>query len=138
VGTKWVINKVQFAPFREQFKKDENDTTHFMHPLSHELEFLPLYRAFTEHRNIAQQYTANTFALDELTLFLYELKRGNMLFKAVNEVKFHVFQLHNWYFELSNFNRPGNNSGWLISKLMKVDDKDKAAILQFIYSQHAQ
>jgi hypothetical protein len=106
-----------------------------MHPLSHEIGFLPMYRAFTEHKNIIQQYTAQEYEPDQTTLFLYEVKKGNIQFKSVDEVKFHIFQLTNWYIEVSNFNRTGYNTGWLISKLVKANEKEKATLKQFIYQQ---
>jgi hypothetical protein len=134
-GSKWVIEKVEFEPLTEQFKKNDNDTIHFMHPLSHEIGFLPMYRAFTEHKNIIQQYTAQEYEPDQTTLFLYEVKKGNIQFKSVDEVKFHIFQLTNWYIEVSNFNRTGYNTGWLISKLVKANEKEKATLKQFIYQQ---
>jgi hypothetical protein len=54
-----------------------------------------------------------------------------MSFESVGQVKFHFFQIDGWYFELAFFNRPGNNSGWLISKLFKITDAEKEELIKF-------
>jgi len=65
-----------------------------------------------------------------LTLFLYEVKKGNLYFKYVKELKFHFFQIENWYFEISYFNRLTYNSGWLISDLKKIDLYEKFNLMK--------
>lgn len=83
-----------------------------------------------------ESYTPDDYEPDYLTLFLYEIKSGNMKFETVNGVKFHFFQIEDWYFEVSQFNRPGFNTGWLMSNLTKVDnEEEKQAILNYIYDQ---
>lgn len=137
VGSKWVLTKVKFRPFEELFKKDTSDSTHFIHPLSHELEFINLYKVFHDNRTRIQEYTEREYSPDYFSLFLYEIKKGNLKFKTIYNVKFHFFQIDKWYFELSNFNRAGQNTGWLIAKLMRVDNKtEKDSLLRRIYDQH--
>ncbi|HCX75545.1 MAG TPA: hypothetical protein DHU93_09195, partial [Algoriphagus sp.] len=82
-----------------------------------------------------EAFTGNAFHPDYLTLFLYEMKQNNLRFSTVNEVKFHFFQIEGWYFEVSQFNRPGFNTGWLISNLVKLNPGDKETIQQYIYDQ---
>jgi hypothetical protein len=38
-----------------------------------------------------------------------------------------------WYFELSDFNRKGYNTGWLVSSLMKINKKEKDVLMKYIY-----
>ena len=66
-----------------------------------------------------------------VTLFFYEIKRGNLVFEQVDTVKFHVFQIKDWYFEVSWFNRSGSNAGWLISNLIYITEKDKKDLIKF-------
>jgi hypothetical protein len=67
-------------------------------------------------------------------VFLYEVKKGNLKFKYVSEVRFHFFQLDGWYFELADFNRPGYNTGWLISNLAKLNTPtDRDLLRRYLY-----
>jgi hypothetical protein len=135
IGSKWVITNVYFKPFSQEFMDQDSlrvKGQKFLHPLSHELDFMNLVRAFQDQNSI-EHYLAWKYEPDYLTLFIYEVKRGNLVFKTISEVKFHFFQLDGWYFELSEFNRKGYNKGWLISTLMKITDKDKDVLMKFIY-----
>ena len=135
VGSKWVITNVYFEPFSKAFMDQDSlrvKGQKFLHPLSHELDFMNLVRAFKDQNSI-EHYLAWKYEPDYLTLFIYEVKQGNLVFKTISDVKFHFFQVDGWYFELSEFNRKGYNKGWLISTLMKITDKDKDVLMKFIY-----
>lgn len=135
LGFEWVIDKVYFAPFKAAFDKDEGKAKEFLHPLSHELGFMNLRKALQDNKK-PESYTPKSFQPDYLTLFLYEIKKGNIKFETVTDVKFHFFQIDKWYFEVSQFNRPGFNTGWLISNLVKLSGKDKEVVMNYIYDQH--
>jgi hypothetical protein len=128
-GTKWVISKVYSSMFDPYFKRDTTRVGKFLHPLSHELDFMNLRKAFNYTDSISQ-FAVKRFVPDHLSLFLYEIKKGNLKFKTVEEVKFHFFQVNGWYFELSEFNRAGYNSGWLISNLVKVNNESEKNLLR--------
>lgn len=134
LGFEWVIDKVSFAAFNAAFNKAEGNQKEFLHPLSHELGFMNLRKALQDNQK-PESYTPTDFQPDFLTLFLYEIKKGNIKFETVTDVKFHFFQIDKWYFELSQFNRPGFNTGWLISNLMRLNENDKEVILEYIYDQ---
>ena len=134
LGHEWVIEKIIFAPFKDIFKKPGGNDKGFLHPLSHELGFMNLRRAFQDSKT-PESYTTKEFQPDFLTLFLYEMKKGGIKFETVTDVKFHFFQISNWYFELNQFNRPGFNTGWLISSLVKLKPGDKEVIQKYIYDQ---
>lgn len=135
LGYEWVIENVIFEPFRQAFDKPKGNDKKFLHPLSHELGFMNLRKAIQDNPK-PESYTPKEFKPEYLTLFIYEIKKGRLKFETVKEVKYHFFQIDKWYFELSQFNRPGFNTGWLISNLVKLDDGDKEVILDFIYEQH--
>lgn len=134
LGSKWVISNMYFEPFYEIFY--DVDTTaegiKFLHPLSHELDFMNLVKVFRNKDNVSL-FTEKGYRPDFLTLFLYEVKKSNLKFEAVKEVKFHFFQVDDWYFEISEFNRPGYNTGWLISNLVKVPEAQKEILQKYIY-----
>lgn len=129
LGTKWVISKVYADMFTPYFIRDTTRVGRFLHPLSHELDFMTMRKAFM-HRDSVSQFAVKRFVPDHLSLFLYEMKNGNLRFKSVHEVKFHFFQIQGWYFELSAFNRPGYNTGWLISNLVKINNETESNLLR--------
>lgn len=133
LGYKWVIRQVQADMFAPYFQRDTTKIGRFLHPLSHELDFMNLRKAFAKSDSVSQ-FTVKQFVPDHLSVFLYEIKKGNLKFKSVEDVKFHFFQLDGWYFELSQFNRPGYNTGWLISNLVKLNNEaEKKLLLEYLY-----
>jgi hypothetical protein len=128
-GTRWVISKVYGQAFDRYFERDTTKVGQFLHPLSHELAFMNFRKAFT-NPDSAAQFAVKRFRPDHLSVFLYEMKKGNLRFKSVETMKFHFFQVKGWYFELSEFNRPGYNSGWLISNLAKLNNDQETALLR--------
>jgi hypothetical protein len=119
LGWKWVIRSVHVLSLEHYFVRDTTKVGRFLHPMSHELEFMNLRKALVNTDSLLQ-FTSKRYVPDHLSLFLYELKRGTMKFESVENVKFHFFQINGWYFELSDFNRPGYNTGWLISSLVRL------------------
>jgi hypothetical protein len=120
LGSKWVISAVNIEGFDKYFSHDTTRVGQFLHPLSHELDFMNLRKAFV-NSDSASQFVTKNFEPDHLTILLYEIGRGALKFKSVGDVRFHFFQINGWYFELSNFNRPGYNTGWLISNLVRLN-----------------
>ena len=133
LGFKWVIDRAQAYFLDPYFIRDTTRIGRFLHPMSHELDFMNFRKAFVNTDSVAQ-FAAKKFRPDHLSVFLYELKKGNLKFKSVEQVKFHFFQVKGWYFQISEFNRPGYNSGWLISNLVKLNSKDdKDLLIRYIY-----
>lgn len=132
LGYKWVINNVWSQEYEDYMTRDTTGIGKFLHPMSHELDFMNLRKAMID-RDSVSQFVEKEYQPDYLTLFLYEIKKGVLTFKTVREVRFHFFQVKDWYFSISEFNRPGYNTGWLISDLVKVEDRDKDIMRKFIY-----
>ncbi|AYB29637.1 hypothetical protein [Chryseolinea soli] len=133
LGYKWVIQRVYADMFVPYFARDTMKVGKFLHPLSHELDFMNLRKAFLNSDSVSQ-FAAKSFKPDHLSLFLYEIKKGTLKFKTVTDVKFHFFQIDGWYFELAQFNRPGYNTGWLISNLAKLNTlADMDALRKYLY-----
>lgn len=132
LGIKWVINNVYFYPFAKLFYTDSTAMTKFLHPMSHEIDFMNLIKVFREPETV-EYYFNEQFKPDFKTLFLYEIKNGNMKFETVENVSFHFFQLNNWYFQLKEFNRSGFNTGWLIANISKIPEDQKDMLLKYIY-----
>ena len=131
LGSKWIISNVYYSYFPHLFPYTD-DSVHqlyFLHPQSHELDFMNLHKALDDPAHI-QLYASDDYRPDYLTLFFYQMKTGQLKFKQIDAVKFHFFQIKNWYFELSYFNRNDTNSGWLISNLKFVKDKEKKELIK--------
>ena len=132
LGSKWVITNVYCSEFNKLFPSGEiaEREKHFLHPMSHELDFMNIYKAF-QNPEIIEYYASKEFQPDYLTLFFYEIKQGKLVFQHVDGVKFHVLQIKDWYFEVSWFNRSGLNSGWLMSNVIYMPEKEKTNLIKF-------
>lgn len=135
LGSKWVISNVYYNYTSSFFPESDTNVAklYFLHPQSHELDFMNLHKAL-DHPSHIQYYASSNFHPDYLTLFFYLMKTGQLKFKEITNVKFHFFQIPNWYFELSYYNRDDTNSGWLISNLKYIKEKDKTELLRFYKS----
>lgn len=132
-GYEWVIADVAFDCLDKQFKKDTTDQKQFIHPMSHELGFITLRKAFKDNQH-NESYTPKNHEIDILSIFIYELNQGNMQFVTVNDLIFHFFAIDGYYFSVSYFNRSGYNSGWLISSLVPLASADeKQQMKNYIY-----
>ncbi len=132
LGTKWVIDNIYYPPYENLYRADNESSGRFLHPLSHELDFMNLDKVFQSGKQTGD-YFYQGYKPDKLTVFLYELNNNVLKFNYVNGVKFHFFQIEGWYFEITEFNRPGLNRGWLISNLIKLEDGQKETVKNFIY-----
>lgn len=130
-GYKWVIYDVYSAHWAKYFDRDTSQTTTFLHPMSHELDFMNLHKALDQTKEVAA-YTNRNYRSDQVSIFIYEIKNGNLKFQTVSTINFHLFQIDGWYIELSEFNRPGYNRGWLISGLTKVNKQEKDLLRKYI------
>jgi len=131
LGSKWIIEDVYYSPYEDLYKPDEESPLRFLHPLSHELDFMNLDKVFQSGEHTGD-YFYKGFRPDKLSVFLYDLRNNRLKFKYVSSVKFHFFQIDGWYFEIIEFNRPGMNRGWLISSLIKLEDGQKQSLENFI------
>lgn len=132
-GSKWVITKVHFDQYDEMYNTNVSDrarTRMVLHPMSHEVDFMTMRNAF-QNTDYIQLYAKNDYTPDYLSIFLQDIKRGELTFEYVKNVKLHVFQMKDWYFEISNFIRSGSNSGWLISNLIYLPETEKEALIKF-------
>ena len=136
LGSKWVLTNVYFSEFNKMFPTGElaEKEKYFLHPMSHELDFMNIYKAF-KNAEVIEYYASKEYQPDYLTLFFYEIKRGKLVFQHVDGVKFHVLQIKDWYFEVSWFNRSGLNSGWLMSNVVYMPEKEKNNLIKF-YQPH--
>ena len=133
LGSKWVIDDVRYNPYEGLYTSDEKSASRFLHPLSHELDFMNLDKVFRDKEHTGD-YFKKDFQACKLSVFLYELLNGSLEFEYVADVKFHFFQLESWYFEISELNRTGLNRGWLITNLIKLEKGQKESLKDYLYN----
>lgn len=131
LGSKWIISNVYYSYFPNLFPEADTleKAKYFLHPQSHELDFMNLHKALDDPGHI-EYYASKEYSPDYLSLFFYQMKKRKLKFKEINSVKFHFLQIKNWYFELSYFNRNNKNSGWLISNLIYIEDEQKQELIK--------
>jgi hypothetical protein len=131
LGYKWVFSNVYFDQFNKWFAHagDSTSNTLFIHPLSHEIDFMNLDKVFREPSKI-DYYLESHYIPDQLALFTMEVKSGELKYETVSNVKFHFFQVPGWYFEISYINRNDVNSGWLIDNMARINEKDKKDLIR--------
>jgi hypothetical protein len=132
LGYKWVITSIFFDEYAQIIGSIQNGEENFLHPMSHELDFMNFIRVFDE-ANKLNDYTKKGFSPDYLSIFLYEFKQGLFEYQTVMNLKFHFFQIPGWYFEMEKFNRDGYNSGWLISRITPLLPEEKTILMNYIY-----
>jgi hypothetical protein len=133
-GYAWVMFKAANDRYKKLFQKDTAASRKFIHPMSHELDFMNLNKAFREGENM--DYTSDDYHPDHLSILLYELQKQQLKFKTVQSVNFHFFQVEGWYFQISEYNRAAYNNGWLISDLTPIKVEDIPVLKAFIYDEH--
>jgi len=126
LGYKWVIDNIFFQDFQKTLEKDTIYQLQFLHPLSHEIDFINLNKAL---KGGLKPFLPENFKPEMLSIFNYEVAQGSLKFVTIRSVKFHFFQIDGWYFELSNFNRKGYNRGWLISNLVPLKNEQERKLL---------
>ena len=99
--------------------------------MSHELDFMNMRRIFSKSDSV-QQYMEKEFKPDYLTLFLYEIKKGNLQFVSVKDPECFFLKREKIENEVSYFSRKGNNTGWLISNIVKYKPEDEKVLKDFI------
>ena len=131
LGYKWVFSNIYFDKFAMLFTHvgDTTNNSLFLHPMSHEIDFMNINKVFRDEANL-DYYLDSDYRPDQLSLFVGEVKNGNLKFEVVNNVKFHFFQVPGWYFELTYINRNEMNSGWLITNLLRVNEKEKKELIR--------
>lgn len=123
-GSKWVIDNIIFEPFRKLYEQEIDTFSNFLHPMSHELSFMNLNKELNKKENL-KPYFPNEHVPDYLSLMSFEIKKGNLKFQTVTDLKFHFLQIKDWYFEITYFNRNENNRGWLISNIFEISEIEK-------------
>lgn len=127
-ASKWVVHQV-YADFLNTPEGDNPDA--FLNPISHATDFMGLSRAFEDPENL-RGYLTSGFQDDQLSKFAIEMKNNRIAFKQVENITYHFLQVDGWIFTVENFQRQEKNSGWLISRLVQANAKEKEEYRQHL------
>ena len=121
-ASKWVISGVNagFLKFNSGKHQDL-----FLNPVSHGTDFINLRMFFNSDKKYLGGFLHDEFENDELTLFVHELRKGNITLVKINEINYHFLQVPGWGFTVNKFQRDASNSGWLISSLNRMTEQQK-------------
>jgi hypothetical protein len=113
---RWVLVAAQ-AKFLEIVP---TDTTKFISPVAHELNFMQLSQITDKNSdnsaNIAA-YTAKNYEVEQLPIVLFLIKTKQLKIDFVQHLSFHFSQIPNYTFIVEHKERTTGNVGWLITDI---------------------
>jgi hypothetical protein len=120
--SKWVIrgataNFLNLTP-------DRPDSTQIIPPNSHGTDFISVPGNLANANAIAH-FVAKEVQADQLSVFLYAVYNRELVLKQATHVTFHFLQLDGWIVRVKEFNRDGENAGWLVDELIPANDMAK-------------
>lgn len=102
-----------------------NDKMATISPVDHEVHFMSLTDFFQTNTQLAPALRSKNKSIDEFSMFSGMVLAGGLKFVSVDEVKFHFLAVPNYAFRVEEIGRKGTNSGWLITKFQKLNDKEE-------------
>ena len=130
-GSRWIINSVNgdFLPKTDTeglaFAIDGNfDTSKTLQPTSFGIDFMNLVDALKDTANL-ESYVVSHAVDQPLTTFLNQLYHRQLTFQQVDRIIYHFLQVDRWIFQVQDFSRATNNSGWLINSLIAATEEEK-------------
>ena len=129
---KWVIQKAEGKIF-ELTPKVKNERIMLM-PDDHETRFTSLHRVTSDYQESVTNFASKYYQVDATTAFYTMVQTGLLKIDFIDNVKLIFLQIPEYTFSIEYFDREGNNSGWLISNLWKMNNDEKKQFLNNIYT----
>lgn len=130
-ASKWVINSISadFLPDKDTADlaftlNGKSLGSHTLNPASFGTDFMALVEALADTANY-KNYISHEKANHTLLTFFDLLYQQQLVFQQVNHITYHFLQVPGWVFQVENFPRQTNNSGWLINQLLPMSDAEK-------------
>ncbi|MCC3158593.1 hypothetical protein LJ737_15190 [Hymenobacter sp. 15J16-1T3B] len=96
------------------------DSLTSLNPMSHAIGFMNLDLATQKPENIGNFVIASAGRSRNLNLFIDACLRNKLKIIQATSTTYSFLQIKGWRIEIKQFNRQSQNSGWLISKLVKI------------------
>ncbi|MEP6750493.1 MAG: hypothetical protein ABJB86_22340 [Bacteroidota bacterium] len=128
-GSKWVIVGVGHHPLSLKEVTlpviKEKAVLRFINPVNNEANFTELSRVFDDKENLQDYFDHALFLKPRFGAFYNAVLNSELQFLYVKEIRYHALQYENWIFTVKEFRRNTLNSGWLISKLLRVNTPEE-------------
>lgn len=128
---KWVIAKADGNCFNI-VPRDSSERI-MLSPDSHETKFISLRRMTREQPFNVSLFMTDGFEYDQTSAFVFGVKTGQLKIDYVENLEFVFTQVPGYIFHIKYFERESNNSGWLIDKFYRVDNKVKNDLLNSLH-----
>jgi hypothetical protein len=102
---------------------------YFLSPVSHGINFSNIFKIFENKEHVAE-YMAKDARSFELAKLISLIQKSEIEFLEVDKITYHLLQLKGWGLTVNYFDVNPRNSGWLISRLNKLDIQQKNEYLQ--------
>jgi len=128
-SSKWVITGAD-APFlrvpaiQKHLIKipDSRDTAISLNPVSNATDFLNIDKVSKDKANLKNYFLQAESYNNDIPLVENEILNGHLIINKTVTVIYNFRQVPGWEMEIEQFNRQTRNSGWLISKLTKLQE----------------
>jgi len=100
---------------------DDSESKNYIPPYSNETNFIDLKFLFNDHRNL-DFLSSRDCVKENLAGFYDMIRKGSLKYLHVKSIHYHILEIPGWILVIDNFQRNTENSGWLISDLLLVDD----------------
>ena len=117
-GIAWVISDVS-----ADFLYDNNysaSSSKFIPPTSNEVNYIHLKNIF-ENRDSMSGYAYPGYTCNRLSIFFQLVHSGDIQYKNVKSLVYFISDIPGWIIMVHEYNREGDNSGWLIENIARTD-----------------
>jgi hypothetical protein len=140
-GLKWSIVSVDqnfngrtaYQPSKRPDSSANDSSEIYIPPLSNETNFIDLKVLLNDQNNLNNLSSRD--CVEENVLVFYDMIQSGVLkYQHVKSTTYHILDIPGWVVVVSNFHRNTNNSGWLISDLLSIDDVSNYFKEKYAYS----
>ncbi len=96
------------------------DSNATLNPMSHATDFLNIDMVTKDVKNISNYIATSNSYSNDMCLFINECLNNRIKILRSVTVTYRFLQIKGWDMEVQQYNRQTKNSGWLISKLIKL------------------
>ncbi len=106
----------------------------FIPTSSHGTDFVVFNRVFTPKMNAADYFEPALLKTKRAQQFVALIKQGKATFRFAKGVRYSFYNVPNWVFTVDQYKRKDANTGWLISSVRRLSQKEKdAALTNLLY-----
>lgn len=112
------------AQNKDELFARKDSMKYFLSPVSHGINFSNVFKVFENKEHVADYMAKDAHSL-ELAKLISLIQKSEVEFLEVDKITYHLLQLKGWGLTVNYFGTNPRNSGWLISRLSKLDIQQK-------------